>query len=113
MAAERSAGELPEPFHRRRVQLLKGHAEAVLEVRARARQAWLEMLGREVELLVMDGFSPALAQVAGKNNLALRRQELDDELDAELDRLREELRGRLLRLAEDLEDGAFGPDQPA
>ncbi len=96
--------ELPESFSNRRVELLRQHADDVLEIRTRARQVWLEMLGREVQLLVMDGFSPALAQIASKNNLALRRLELDAELDEALNRMRDELTRRLQRVVEDWED---------
>jgi len=45
------------------------------------------MLGREVQLLVFDGFSPRLAEVAGTNNLAVRRKELEEEVITELARL--------------------------
>jgi hypothetical protein len=96
--------ELPEPFSSRRVGLLKAHADEVLDIRTRARGVWLEMLGREVQLLVMDGFSPALAQIAAKNNLALRRQELDSEVEENLVRLRDELTRKLQRVVEDWED---------
>ncbi len=53
---------------------------------------------------MLDGFSPALAQIAGKNNLALRRQELDAELDEALERMGQELKGKLRRRLEDWED---------
>src|SRR6267143_1294683 len=79
---------LPDEVARKRIDLLRVHADAVLDVRNRHRGAWLEMLGRAVQLLVMDGFSPPLAQVAARNNLGLRKRELDDELVEELCRLK-------------------------
>src|ERR1700722_292179 len=87
-----------------RARLVKEHGDAVADVRTRERKVWLEMLGREVQLLVMDGFSPPLAQVAANNNLALRRKELDEEVLSELARLQAELNRKLERLAEDEED---------
>ncbi len=95
---------LPEQVSRERIRLLSEHADAVLDVRTRHRGAWLEMLGREVQLLVMDGFSPRLAQVAAKNNLGLRKRELDEELIVELCRLKDDLRKKVGRVIEDWED---------
>lgn len=63
------------------------------------------MIGHEVHILVFDGFSPRLAEQAAKNNLGVRKQNLDAELSAEVLRLSDELRKRLSRLVEDLEDG--------
>jgi isopropylmalate/homocitrate/citramalate synthase len=91
-------------FVLRRTVLLKDHADAVLEVRDCAARARLEMIAREVRIIVMDGLSPRLAEVAAKNNLAVRLHDLDDEVAAELERLQEQLRRRLRLLMEELED---------
>lgn len=88
----------------KRTALLKAHADAVLEVRDREAQVRHDMIAREVRIMVMDGLSPRLAEIAARNNLAVRLRELDDELAAELSRLRSELRRRLQRLLEELED---------
>src|SRR3954447_6040222 len=90
-------------FVLRRTALLKGHADAVLEVRDRAAQVRREMIAHEVRIMVMDGLSPRLAEIAAKNNLAVRLHELDDELIAELGRLQGQLRRRLTLLLEELE----------
>ena len=88
----------------RRTALLKGHADAVLEVRDRAARVRCAMIAREVRIMVTDGLSPRLAEFAARNNLVLRLRDLDGELVGELDRLRAELRRRLQRLLEDLEE---------
>ena len=67
------------------------------------RRTWEEILCREVQLLVFDGFSPRLAQQAAANNLALRKLALDDEVITELVRLQTSLRTRLELLTEDAE----------
>jgi hypothetical protein len=89
----------------RRTQLLRQHADDVLEVRGRHTQVRTEMIVREVRIMVLDGLSPRLAETAARNNLAVRLRELDEELVAELGRLQGELRRKLARLLEDLEDG--------
>lgn len=88
----------------RRTVLLKEHADAVLEVRERAARVRLEMIAREVRIMVMDGLSPRLAEIAARNNLALRMRELDDELAAEQNKLQGQLRRRLDLLLEELQD---------
>jgi hypothetical protein len=88
----------------RRTVLLKEHADAVHEVRDRAARVWLEVIAHEVRIMVLDGLSPRLAEIAAKNNLALRLRDLDDELLGELDRLQEQLRRRFTLVLEELED---------
>lgn len=92
-------------YHVCRAAVLKDHADAVAELQARAVRAWDEVLGREVRFTLMDGFSPRAAEQAARNNLALRRAEFDEEVAAELWRLRSEVLRKLRRLEEDLEDG--------
>lgn len=91
-------------FVLRRTALVKAHADAVLEVRDRAARVRCEMIAHEVRLMVMDGLAPRLAEIAAKNNLALRLRDLDEELVTELGRLQGELRRRLKRLLEELKD---------
>jgi hypothetical protein len=89
----------------KRTELLREHADAVLELRDRARRAWEEMLGRGVGIMALDGLAPRMAEQAARNNLAVRKGALDAELEEGLARLRGELSRRLARLLEDLEDG--------
>jgi hypothetical protein len=91
-------------FVLRRTALLKEHADAVLDVRDRAARVRLEMIAHEVRIMVMDGLSPRLAEIAATNNLAVRLRDLDNELLAELGRLQGHLRRRLALLLEELED---------
>ena len=79
----------------------------MLEVLDRAARVRLEMIAREVRVNAMDGFSPRLAEVAAKNNLAMRLRNLDDEVLTELARLQGELRRRLEKLQEELEGAAI------
>lgn len=65
------------------------------------------MLAREVRVLAMDGFSPRLAEVAARNNLAMQFAELNAEVGAELGRLQDEFHRKVARLVEELQD-----DQP-
>jgi hypothetical protein len=88
----------------KRTALLKAHADAVLEVRDRAARVRCEMIAHEVRIMAMDGLSPRLAEVAARNNLAVRLRDLDNELVSELSRLQEQLRRRLSLLLEELED---------
>lgn len=88
--------------------LLREHADAVIELRDRHQRCREEMIARETRINAMDGMPPALAEVAAMNNLAVRLRDLDDELAAELGRLQGNLRRKLARLAEDLEDGGTG-----
>jgi hypothetical protein len=53
------------------------------------RRVRIELIAHEVRVLAMDGFSPRLAEVAAKNNLAMRLADLDAELAAELSRLQD------------------------
>jgi hypothetical protein len=53
--------------------------------------------------MIFDGMSPRLAEQAAKNNLALRKIDLDAELQEALDRDRLALDRRLVRLLEDAE----------
>jgi len=89
-----------------RVRFLKDHADSVIEVRDRHKRAWREMVDQELRHLLFDGFSPRVAEQAGKNNLGVRKAELDAELEQELERLQEVLRRRLEQLAEDADDFA-------
>jgi hypothetical protein len=68
-----------------------------------------EMIASEVRINAIDGMSPRLAEIAAKNNLAVRLRDLDDELLTELGRLQGELRRKLVRLLEDLEDSLSPP----
>ena len=88
----------------RRVQLQEEHAAAVLDLRTRERQVWQEMLEREVQQGVLDGLLPRQARQAAENNLALRRKDLDKEVQAELERLDGILQRKLTVLVEELED---------
>lgn len=97
-------GVLPEHIAQARVRLLAEHADAVLEIRDRHRRAWEEMVGREVRILAFDGMPPRAAEQAARNNLGVRKRELDAELAAEIARLQEQLSRRLRRLIEDAED---------
>ena len=61
----------------------------------------------EVQIGVMDGMSPRLAEQAAANNLALRKQALDEEVITELARLQARLQAAQARLAQDeADDGA-------
>jgi hypothetical protein len=93
---------------RKRAALLQRHADRVLDLRHRAAQPWEEMLAREVQLLVLDGLSPRLADQAARTNLALRKRDLDAELEEALGREREALRQALQRLDEEREDEEDG-----
>jgi hypothetical protein len=93
-------------YHVLRAVALKEHTDAVLDLQDRARRAWEGVLGRETRLNAMDGMSPRLAHVAAQGNLALRRKELDAEVEAEVARLEGVHRARLARLLEGLEDGS-------
>jgi hypothetical protein len=83
---------------------LTAHADAVSEVRDRHRRCKLEMIAHEVRIMAFDVFSPRLAEVAAKNNLAVRLKDLDAEPEAELKRLQVELQRKLQRPLENLED---------
>ncbi|HKI38285.1 MAG TPA: hypothetical protein VKA46_40930 [Gemmataceae bacterium] len=100
----------PDRIARERIRILREHANAVLEVRERAKRAFEELLAREVELLVFDGFSPRLAEQAARNNLALRTKAIEAELHDMLALYQDALRRRMQRLAEDVEDGLYGAD---
>src|SRR4051794_817605 len=91
-----------------RTLLLKEHADSVEELQTRARLAWQEILGREVQLLKVAGLSPRLAEQTGARDLALRKAELDTELSAALARERETLCKKLARLWEAYQDGEMG-----
>ena len=105
---------MPEPlpigpevqFVVRRSLLIHDHVAAAQEVRERAARVRVEMIAREVRVLAMDGFSPRLAEVAAKNNLAVRFAELNAEVHAELGRLQDEFHRRVGRLLEDPEDAS-------
>lgn len=90
-------------YHVGRAAALREHADAVADLRSRARHAWEEvLLGREM-LLLMDGLSPRAAFQAAENNLASRRAEFNEEVAGELEWLRADLLRKLRRPAEDLE----------
>jgi len=91
-------------YEEKRERLLEEHGREVLEIRETAHRAWEEMLGREMELLTFDGFSPQVARQAAVNNLGVRKAELEAELERELNRLRDELRRKMQRIAEELSD---------
>ncbi len=95
---------LPEQIAAGRIRLLSEHADAVLALRDLHRAVWNEILGREVRIMMLDGLSPRLAEAAATNNLAVRRQELDAELEEALEREKETLVRRVRRLVEDAED---------
>ena len=82
------------------------HVVAAQEVRERdARvRVRVEMIAREVRVRAMDGFSPRLAEVAAKNNLAVRLTELDEEHSAKLGRRHGECHRKIGRLLEELQD---------
>lgn len=100
---------LPETVARRRVELLREHADAVIALRDTARRVWEEMLAREVRTMVMDGMGPRTAEAAARANLAIRKQELDAEVEENLDRLSARLQRKMERLMEDAEDEGFIP----
>ena len=86
--------------------MLHEHVAAAQEVRERAARVRVEMIAREVRVLAIDGFSPRLAEVAAKHNLALRFADLDVEVHAELGRLQDELYRRIARLLDSLENAS-------
>ena len=102
--------ELPKPLGPsvelvvKRTAILKEHCDAVLDFRYRALRAREEMIAHEVRILVFDGFSPKLAEVAAKNNLGVRLLDLHLELEAALTRMQNELREKMQRLQEEAED---------
>jgi hypothetical protein len=89
---------LPEDVARRRLQHLSEHADAVHYYTELHRKAWEELLGNEVRLMVFDGLSPRLAEVAAKNNLAVLKKELDAELEEALEQERQTLLRKLKTL---------------
>ena len=97
-------GEDADHVMKRRTLILKEHADAVLDVKNRAVIVYGEMVLREIEYLVMCGWDKVEAYLPAVNNLAVRRVALQDELFAELGRLQGELRRKMQRLAEELED---------
>ena len=76
------------------------------DIRARHLRCWQQMVGQEVRLLVIGGLSPKTAEQAAKNNLAVRKCEIDAELEAELQRLIGQLGRRLLNLLDEEDDQA-------
>jgi hypothetical protein len=101
-------GLLPASLARERERLLRNHEMAVVEVRERAHRAWQEMLSREVTMVLLSGIAERVADLAAKNNLAVRKRELDDELHTELARLQEELTRRVRHLIEGKDDEREG-----
>ncbi len=95
---------LPETIAAGRIRLLTEHADAVLALRDTHRRVWNEILSREVRVMVLDGLSPRLGAIAATNNLAVRRQDLDAELEEAMDREKETLLRKVRRLVEDAED---------
>lgn len=59
---------------------LKRYVDEVSDLRDRARRVWDEMLGHEVRVMVMGGLPPMVAARAARNNLAVRKADLDREL---------------------------------
>jgi hypothetical protein len=102
-------GLLPEHIAAKRITLLSAHANEVLRLRDLHRAVWEGMLGREVRVMVMDGLAPRTAEAAARANLAVRKQELDAELEEGLQRLSGELQRRPQRMLEDAEDDAPDP----
>jgi hypothetical protein len=84
-------------------RLLREHQRAVSEIRERARHVWEEMLGEEITMLLLWGLEERVADLAARNNLAVRKRELDDELLTELARLQGELTRRIHHLVEESE----------
>jgi hypothetical protein len=94
--------ESPDPSPR--VKILKEHADAVLEVKRRAKRVFGELILREMDYLVMCGFTKEQAYLPAVNNLGMRKLAIQGELLAELGRLQGVMRRKLERLAEDEED---------
>src|SRR5439155_19978048 len=101
-------GLLSEHVARERARLLQDHGDAVRDIQERARNAWEEMLGQEMTMLLLWGLEERGAELAAKNNLAMRKAGLDDELLTELARLQTELTRKVKRLVEDPEDEREG-----
>ena len=95
---------LPPEIAAKRIQFLKEHADEVLALKQLAKDAWDGMLAREMRVMLFDGMSPRLAEQAAKNNLGVRKAELDAELEEALQRESDRLTRRVQRLLEDLED---------
>lgn len=91
---------------------LKRYMDEVSDLRERARRVWEEMLGHEVRVMVMDGMPPRNAEQAARNNLAIRKADLDKELEGAIERERDTFHRRIRRLLEELDDelGVSDPD---
>src|SRR4051794_31824267 len=91
------------------MHLLSLHADEVLRLRDLYRAVWEEMLGREVRVMVQHGPAPRTAEAAARANLAVRKQDLDAELEEGLQLLSGELQRKPQRLLEDVEDDVPDP----
>ena len=95
---------LPDEIAAKRIQFLKEHSDEVLALRETAQRAWETMLGQEMRVMLFDDMSPKLAEIAAKNNLGVRKAELDAELEAALQYHSDRLARRVKLLMEELED---------
>jgi hypothetical protein len=90
-----------------RTEVLRERERQEREVRQRSRDVYTERWLGELRILDDDNFPGGrVSELAINNNLAVLRQELNDELLTELARIQGEARRRLERLLEDLEDAA-------
>jgi hypothetical protein len=86
-------------IERRRAELLREHADAVLKAEAEHRLAWNTVLDDEMRPMLRDGMPPDVAELAATNNLAHTKDNFDWVLTTNILGLQKDLRRKLRQLA--------------
>ena len=92
---------LPERLKTLREKILQEHEANIAALKERAVQAYGGMLLQEIEYLVLCGWRKEKALLPAVNNLGVKKREMQDELVAGVEQLRQALCRKLRTLLED------------